>query len=835
MTDARATLLAVAGAAAHDLFVRDLPAGTITFLFTDIEGSTRLLRELGAEGYADELARHRRVLREAFERHGGVEVDTQGDAFFVAFPTAPGALEAAREAQREFGLPVRMGLHTGTPLLTEEGYVGMDVHRAARIAAAGHGRQVLVSASAAALVDGAALRDLGEHRLKDLSAPERIFQLGEGDFPPLKTLYRTNLPIPATPFLGREHELADVRKLLARDDARLLTLTGAGGSGKTRLALQAAGEAAEAYPDGVWWVPLAPLADPADVEPAAARALGGGGTLAELVGGRRLLLLLDNFEHVIEAAAEVAAVLAECPNANVLVTSRERLRVQGEHVYPVPVLERTEARRLFVTRARAVQPEFEPDEHLDELCERLDDLPLAIELAAARTSLLSTGQLLERLGDRLDLLRGGRDNETRQQTLRATIEWSYGLLDPEERRLLAALSVFRGGWRLDSAEHVAYADVELLQSLVDKSLIRRWESGRFGMLETIRGFAAERLEPARRDELARRLLEQLLELFGTANLGPQQTGEPDMALAQEERANVDVALDWAANAGETESALSLMLLLELYWGTNDPLAARKRIDQLLDAGGGLEPRRLALALRVRGASYDMTGRPDLGAVEYERALEILQSLGDEAEAAHLMSRIASAALHGGEVGRAVRLAGEALELDRRHGRQRDEAMALNVLSRAAFEQDKPDEGLRLAYQSAEIAKAVGFTWWHGGTLVQAAEYLIARGDPAAATGPLHAGLESLAAVDDRVNLPIALAAAAGLAAQQQKPAQAGLLWGAVEAAAENEPRPTTDQALAEYEPYLNPVRGTAFDNARQRGRSLRIEDAVTQMLANIEA
>ena len=258
-----------------------------------------------------------------------------------------------------------MGLHTGTPLLTEEGYVGADVHRAARIAAAGHGRQVLVSTASAALLDRDELRDLGEHRLKDLSAPERIFQLGGHEFPPLKTLYRTNLPVPATPFLGREHELADVRELLARDDARLLTLTGAGGSGKTRLALHAAGEAAEAYPDGVWWVPLAPLADPADVGPAAARALGGGGSLPELVDGRRLLLLLDNFEHVVEAAPEIAAVLTECPHADVLVTSRERLRVQGEHVYPVPVLERAEARGLFVVRARAAQPDFEPGEHLD--------------------------------------------------------------------------------------------------------------------------------------------------------------------------------------------------------------------------------------------------------------------------------------------------------------------------------------------------------------------------------------------------------------------------------------------------------------------------------------
>ena len=453
----------------------ELPRGTVTFLFTDIEGSTRLLDELGAEAYGAALAEHRRVLREAFERYGGVEVDTQGDAFFVAFPTAPGALEAAREAQDELELPVRMGLHTGTPLLTEDGYVGADVHRAARIAAAGHGRQVLVSAATAPLVDASELRDLGEHRLKDLSAPERIYQLGDTEFAALKTLHRTNLPIPATPFLGRDHELGEARELLARADVRLLTLTGAGGSGKTRLALQAAGEAAEAYPDGVWWVPLAPLADPADVAAAATRALGGGGTLAEVVDGRRLLLLLDNFEHVVEAAPEVSALLTECPHADVLVTSRERLRLQGEHVYPVPVLERVEARRLFVARAQAAQPDFEPDEHVDELCERLDNLPLALELAAARVPLLTTAQLLDRLRNRLDLLRGGRDAELRQQTLRATIEWSHDLLDEEEQRLFRRLAAFAGGCTLETAEQVVDADLDTLQSLLDKSLVRSSE------------------------------------------------------------------------------------------------------------------------------------------------------------------------------------------------------------------------------------------------------------------------------------------------------------------------------------------------------------------------
>ncbi len=306
---------------------RALPTGTVTFLFTDVEGSTRLLHSLGADAYADALAEHRRQLREAFARHGGVEVDTQGDAFFIAFPTAQGALAAANEAQAALvsgPIRVRMGIHTGTPVLTPDGYVGPDVHRAARIAAAGHGGQVLVSSATAALLGTDGLHDLGGHRLKDLSAPERIYQAGDGDFPPLKSLHQTNLPVPATAFLGREEEVAEVGELLRRDDVRIVTLTGPGGTGKTRLALQAAGSVGDAFPGGAWWVPLAPIRDPQLVLPTAAKALGAQGDLAEHIGDKRMLLLFDNFEQVTAAAADVAALLARCPNLKMLVTSRER-------------------------------------------------------------------------------------------------------------------------------------------------------------------------------------------------------------------------------------------------------------------------------------------------------------------------------------------------------------------------------------------------------------------------------------------------------------------------------------------------------------------------------
>ena len=443
------------------------------------------------------------MIREACARHDGVEVDTQGDAFFVAFPTAPGALAAAEEITRELAsepIHVRMGIHTGTPLLSEEGYVGGDVHRAARIAAAGHGGQVLVSSSTAELVD-ATLRISGQHRMKDLFAPERVYQLGHGDFPALKSLHRTNLPVPSTPFLGRERELAEVVGLLG--STRLLTLTGPGGTGKTRLALQAAGLASDAYPDGVYWVPLAALRDPDIVLETAAQALGATHGLASYIVDKRLLLLLDNFEQVVEAAPGLAELLSACPGLGLLVTSRELLQLPGEQAYPVSPLEPDDGMELFLARARAVDPGFDDGERMAELCARLDNLPLALELAAARVRVLSPEQLLERLSGRLDLLKAGRGADPRQQTLRATIEWSHDLLTEGEQRLFARMAVFRGGCTLEAAEEIAAADLDTLQSLVDKSLLR-FNEGRYWMLQTINDFAGELLAAGRRQrELAR--------------------------------------------------------------------------------------------------------------------------------------------------------------------------------------------------------------------------------------------------------------------------------------------------------------------------------------------
>jgi predicted ATPase len=551
--------------------MRELPSGTVTFLFTDIEGSTRLLQELG-DGYAGALAEHRRLLRDAFERHRGAEVDTQGDAFFVAFERASDALAAADEGQKVLApgpVRVRMGVHSGEPTVTEEGYVGIDVHRAARIAAAGHGGQVLLSQATRDLARRDDLCDLGEHRLKDLSAAERIWQLGDGDFPRLKTLYQTNLPVPATAFVGREQELTEASELLL-DGVRLLTLSGPGGTGKTRLALQAAAAAADGHPDGVWWVPLASLADPALVLPAAGEVLGAKGDLRREIADRQLLLLLDNFEHVIEAAGEVAGLLGACPHLAVLVTSRERLQVAGEHEYAVPAMAPPDGFELFAARARALGTEVEEDEAVLELCERLDNLPLALELAAARTKLFSPAQLLERLSTRLDLFKGGRDADPRQRTLRATIEWSHDLLIREEQQLFARLSVFAGGCTYEAAEAICNADEDTLQSLIDKSLLRWRDSTtgerRYWMLETIREYARERLaEHADCEDVRRWHAEWLLALAQRAGGSFWHTDDPELLAGMTvEDDNLRAALGWSLDA-DAALAASLAASLTRYW------------------------------------------------------------------------------------------------------------------------------------------------------------------------------------------------------------------------------------------------------------------------------
>jgi predicted ATPase/class 3 adenylate cyclase len=690
---------------------RELPSGTVTFLFTDVEGSTKLLHELGAEGYALALAEHRRILRQAFDAYGGVEVDTQGDAFFVAFPTAPGALGAAADALAGLiagPIQVRIGVHTGTPHLAEGGYVGVDVHRAARIAAAGHGGQVLVSSSTTALAGADGLRDLGEHRLKDLAVPERIYQLGDGDFPPLKSLYRTNLPVPATPFLGRERELGEVLDLLARDDVRLLTLTGPGGTGKTRLGLQAAAEASERYPDGVFWVPLAPLRDPKVVLETVAQALGATDGLAEYVADKPLLLLLDNFEHLVDAAPQLAELLAACPNMQLLVTSRELLRVPGEQAYPVPPLEPEDGTALFLARARAGRPDFQSGAAVPELCARLEQLPLALELAAARVRVLSAEQLLERLSGRLDLLKAGRGVDPRQQTLRATIEWSYDLLDEAEQHLFARLAVFAGGSTLDAAEEICDADLDVLQSLVDKSLVRVREGDRFWMLETIREYATERLEASgEAEELRRRHAEHFLALAEEAEPYAREVDAAWLDRLDREADNLRAALDWLDASEETQLVLRLAGALMDYWGTKGYLAeGRRRLEDALAAD--VDP--TAARAKALNAAADMAiGYGDAAAARLraEQALALHRQLGDGWGTAASLHLLAHAAADDQDYEAARQLWEESARLFHETGDSFNVLITTRMLAWAYDELGEPDRARRLKEDVLEQARAAG--------------------------------------------------------------------------------------------------------------------------------
>ena len=542
--------------------MRELPSGTVTFLFTDVEGSTRLLHELGAEGYAGCLADHRRIIRGACAAEGGVEVDTQGDAFFVAFPHAERAARAAEAITRSLTdgpMRVRIGLHTGQPLLGEEGYVGEDVHLGARIAAAGHGGQVLVSrATRDAIGEALAVTDLGEHRLKDIGHAVAIFQLGTEPYPPLKTISNTNLPRPTDSFVGRESELVDIATRV-RSGSRLVTLIGPGGTGKTRLAIEVASSLLTEFKAGVFWVDLSPVRDPDAVAAAVAASLTTEQDVEAFIGEREMLLTLDNLEQVIDAAPWIASLVRACPNLAVVATSRERLRVRGESLVEVPALESAHSGQLFADRAG-----LDRSAEIDELCARLEHLPLAVELAAARTASLTPRQILDRLGQRLDLLKGGRDADPRQRTLRATIDWSHGLLDAGEQRLFRSFSVFAGGTTLEGIEAVCDSDLDTVESLIDKSLVRSID-GRYTMLETVREYSAEQLESSG-DSTALRIRHATFVREFMAARFPALAAGGDNELGRAltaEFANMQAAFGWFVASGDASAAAGL--IDEAWW------------------------------------------------------------------------------------------------------------------------------------------------------------------------------------------------------------------------------------------------------------------------------
>jgi predicted ATPase/class 3 adenylate cyclase len=655
---------------------RALPTGTVTFLFTDVEGSTRLLQEHGA-AYADLLAEHRRVLRDAFAAHSGFEVDTQGDAFFVAFSRAADAVATADEARRalaEGPIRVRMGIHTGEPVVTDEGYVGIDVHRAARIAAAAHGGQVVLSEATRQLVDDASIRDLGEHRLKDLVGAERLYQLGDGEFPPLRSLDATNLPMAASALVGREPELAELVAALS-NGTRLVTVTGPGGTGKTRLALQVAAELVGRLRDGVFWVPLGGIADAGLLRAEVAQSVGAPAP-DDLVGflrGKELLLLLDSFEHLLDAAPDVVRFLASSSALHILVTSRAPLRVSGEREFRLEPLPVSDASALFVERARAVGKEFAPDSTVDSICRRLDGLPLAIELAAAGTRHLGPEVLLERLDSALPLLTGGaRDAPERQQTLRATIEWSYDLLDSGSRELFARLAVFAGSFPLAAAEEVCEADLDGVASLVDSSLLKATGDDRFLMLETIREYALERVAEAEAVDVRQRHARFFSALAGQAYERRFDAEAEWSARIELDHDDLRAALDWLATK-DPDRALELAGALGWYWLSRglleegarrgDAKSGREQLEEAIGLWRELGDRaELASALDSLGWPLIYDAGDEAGALAaFEEALEIRRELGDSAGVTRALVGVCQVLVALGEVDRAEAMSWDLLE------------------------------------------------------------------------------------------------------------------------------------------------------------------------------
>jgi predicted ATPase/class 3 adenylate cyclase len=912
----------------------DLPTGTVTFLFTDIEGSTRMW-ERYPEAMSEALSRHDEILRAVIGANNGSVVKTTGDGIHAVFSTASDALEAALEGQRallseewaETGpLRVRMALNTGATEERDGDYYGPLVNRAARLMSAAHGGQVLLSSPTQELVRdtlpaGASLEDLGERRLKDLFRPERIYQLAAPDlpseFPPLRTLEgRTNnLPLQPTPLVGRKLEVSEIVERLRDEQARLLTLTGPGGTGKTRLALQAGADLLEEFDDGVFFVSLAAVTDPELVPSTIAKPLGVKESaeqsleesLEAYLQQKRLLLILDNFEQVLEGATIVGDLAGSCPNLKVLATSRIPLRLYGEHEYPVPPLElpdpvhlpplecltQYEAVKLFVERARAVEPDFEVTNQsapaVAEICARLDGLPLAIELAAARTKLLPPQALLSRLSNRLKLLKGGARNlPARQQTLRATISWSYNLLNEEEKTLFWRLSVFSGGSTLEAIGEICEpeGDIDVLEgvdSLLEKSLLRQEEGvggePRFVMLETVHEYAREKLEESEEtQEVKRGHAEYFLALAEEAN--PKLKGPDQLQWLQRletEHDNMRAALGWTLQQGNTELTLEFGDALWWFWFVRGHYSEGRRwLEEALamdQRGSLLESRAMALA----GVGALALEQDDLDRAEEasEAGLELLEGGASErAEGRpYLLLTLGHVALGRGDHGRATRLFEESLSLSRRIGNGLGLAGSIMSLASQRYEQGDLERATDLYEECIGLFREQGnklsLAWclinlglvsYCTGNLERAVKlteegvallrelgagadvavglcnlgWMILRQNDLGRAADLYE--ESLVLARDTGMKPIILTTLEGfacLAGAQGEVRRAARLWGAARSLeAQGIPRDTDflDEADARISAMRSNLSEQAWEGARAEGRTMTIEEAVSYAL-----
>jgi predicted ATPase/class 3 adenylate cyclase/Tfp pilus assembly protein PilF len=916
------------------------PTGTVTFLFTDIEGSTRMW-ERSPQAMQAALARHDEILRGATEQHGGYIFKTVGDAFCCAFPTAPDALEAALDGQwlllkerwgESIPLRVRMALHMGAAEERDGDYFGPPVNRVARLLSAGHGGQVLLSLPTQELVRdqlpvGTSLMDLGERHLKDLFRPERVFQLLAtglpSEFPPLRTLeaYRNNLPLQPTPLIGREKEVAEVCDLLGAEATRLLTLTGPGGIGKTRLALQAAADLLDEFPDGTYFVQLATLTEAELFISAVAETLGVreigeqplDETLKDYLHERRLLLLLDNFEQVLGAAPTVTELLTAAPGLKVLATSRAPLGLYGEHELPVPPLtlpdlklqpplERLtqyEAVGLFVERARAVKPDFkvtnESAPAVAEICVRLDGLPLAIELAAARVTMLLPKAMLQRLSSRLKLLTSGaRDLPKRQRTLKATIEWSYALLDEGEQLLFGRLAVFSGGRTLEAIEAICDAEGDLPvdafeggSSLVDKSLLRQEEGPneepRFVMLETVHEFAREKLQGSgEAEEIRRTHAEYFLTLAEEAY--PELKGANQLEWLERleaEHDNMRAALTWALKRKEAEVALRMGGALSWFWSVRGYHSEGRRwLQEALAMEGRGSPESRAMALAGVGWLALQQGDLDRTKEACEEGLELLAHQAREARVAKLilLDCLGWVALEREEHGQAQQLFEEGLALSREMSDTWWLATSLSNVAVVSQSRGNSERATELYEQSMDLFREQGNKLSLAGGLNNLAMLVYSQGDLGRAAqlteegvalqrelgtrGGVSLGLynlgwmallqndlgraadlhrESLSLAWDAGLNPLVQSALEGfacLAGAKGEAQRAALLWGAAQALHETKGIARDIDFLAEADARISAVRLSTgeevWEEAWRKGRAMSLDEAVSYALAEEE-
>jgi predicted ATPase/class 3 adenylate cyclase len=911
-----------------------LPVETVTFLFTDIEGSTRLW-ESQPEAMQIALARHDVLLRNAIEQNGGTVFKTMGDAFCAVFPAAPGALRATLGAQlallrepwpAETPLRVRMALHTGAAENRDSDYFGPALNRVARLLATGHGGQTILSQPTQeqvgeALPDRASLRDLGSHRLKDLAQPEQVYQVQHPDlpdsFPPLKSLstHRNNLPQQVTSFIGREKEQTEIQTLLEK--TRLLTLTGSGGSGKSRLALQAAADLLERFPDGAFLVELAPLADPHLVAQTVANTLGvkeAAGkpiltTLSETLQSQTLLLLLDNCEHVLDVCATLVDTLVRtCPNLKVLATSREGLGIAGETNYRIPSLSSPDPRqpqtpetlmdfeavRLFVERTRQTQPDFEvlPENAgaLASICHRLDGIPLAIELAAARMRSLSAEEINSKLDQRFRLLTGGsRTALPRQQTLRSLIDWSYDLLHSEEKQVLECLSVFAGGWTLEAAE-VVCADrgvqdwevLDYLTSLTDKSLVLAEQlqgQTRYRLLETIRQYSRERLLDSGHGEEARlRHRDYFLAFVEEAEpglIGPEQVRWLDRL--EEEAENIRAGIEVSLQQEHTRQALQFCQSLYLFWRTRghltegrewcalalalpaDPAATLERAGTLRTSGGlamnqgdyrtasehltesvalcreAGNTSRLVNTLMTLVAKFIYQGEYAEARPWAEEALSLAQKQGETFLIATALMNLGNVLWGTGDYAAAAGYHRKSLPLFRDSGDKWSVATVLNNLGLVLQAQADPMAALACHEESLAIREELGDRWCIALSLSNLANIAIDQKDYSTAHAYLLRCLPIYRELDDRSRIAATLRHLALLASETDQLLRAARLWGAAEAL-----RAQLDESLppsyqAEYEAEVAAARAVlnddiVFDAAWQEGGAFTLEQAVALAL-----